>query len=436
MIKSLVYTTVVVLMGATLAFAGVIFEDNFNTQPDWQMEHGNISTPTVNPDDKPIGYRACWTQDSVYATPGHAPVSITPANARGGSGKALTMYSESGDGQSEWVSDVLLQSIFEWDPQYQEVYVRFWMQFQIGWQWDMTNDAYQKFFRVAHYNGGSFTDMDVSYQGMVISDLLKYGTGDNYQYSMAPRYETEYYPDQANPTGIRNDQAYLSGSGVEFDAIGMPGDGEWHCWEMHYKRNSAVGVPDGEHRLWIDDILIYERTDFAFADVGSVADPRKGWNTVVLGGNNYNRYANISEEIEQWYAIDDFVVSTDPIGIEYEVLTSPADELTPPSVAVTNNPSPIPNAETTAEVTGTATPSDGRTISTVTLESGTGTISGTTNWTVSCTGLTVGDNVYTIRATDDQAEFTDLNFTVTREAAPTTDGFSIKGATLKGVSIP
>ena len=44
----------------------------------------------------------------------------------------------------------------------------------------------------------------------------------------------------------------------------------------------------------------------------------RGWNHVWLGGNNINTYGDEYEPWkklhEQWYAIDDFIISTDYIG--------------------------------------------------------------------------------------------------------------------------
>lgn len=102
--------------------------------------------------------------------------------------------------------------------------------------------------------------------------------------------------------------------------------------------------------------------------------------------------------------------------IDYTIASGPMP-VTAPSLSLINNSSPMKNAETTATVTGTAIASAGRIISTVAITSGTGTISGTTSWTLYCAGIPVGDSTYTVRVTDDQGEHTDLSFIVTRATA-------------------
>lgn len=90
--------------------------------------------------------------------------------------------------------------------------------------------------------------------------------------------------------------------------------------------------------------------------------------------------------------------------------------------AVTNNPSPVEYSVTEAEVTGTATPGEGRSIASVALVSGTGSVTGTTSWVATCTSLQVGINNFTVRITDDEDETFNVNFSITRNAislAPT-----------------
>lgn len=41
--------------------------------------------------------------------------------------------------------------------------------------------------------------------------------------------------------------------------------GQWHCIEIYMKMNSTVDTSDGEHRMWLDDVLVLERTNFKWA---------------------------------------------------------------------------------------------------------------------------------------------------------------------------
>lgn len=60
-----------------------------------------------------------------------------------------------------------------------------------------------------------------------------------------------------------------------------------------------------------------------------------------------------------------------------------------------------------------------------------------TSWTATCSNLIVGENNFTIRITDDQSEYTDVSFSITRQAAPvengptTSKGFSLIGGSIK-----
>jgi hypothetical protein len=51
-----------------------------------------------------------------------------------------------------------------------------------------------------------------------------------------------------------------------------------------------------------------------------------GWNTIHIGGNSDNAFANPGE---QWYAIDDVVVSTTPIPADYVPGRGSADTTRP-----------------------------------------------------------------------------------------------------------
>jgi hypothetical protein len=106
-----------------------------------------------------------------------------------------------------------------------------------------------------------------------------------------------------------------AGSGIDFHDTGMMGDGDWHEWKFYIKMNSSEGTPNGEFKFWQDNKLVTEEKSLAWQDDG--AKTRKMWNYIMLGGNNFNKYANKAAQLEQWYAIDDFVISTSDIPSEY-----------------------------------------------------------------------------------------------------------------------
>lgn len=85
-----------------------------------------------------------------------------------------------------------------------------------------------------------------------------------------------------------------------------PRDGKWHCFEFYVKLNSAGGVADGVSKVWYDGALVGSTTNAVWIPLGD--DPAQWkWNHAWLGGNNANLYLPANE---QWYAIDDVVVST------------------------------------------------------------------------------------------------------------------------------
>ena len=143
-----------------------------------------------------------------------------------------------------------------------------------------------------------------------------------------PVYSTQYHVD--------NDSVYYGtgkydGTGQEWDTNGMPADGQWHCWEFYVKLNSAPGIADGIFEMWIDggdthgnvgrNYLFTSHKDLAWSDQGAASNPRKGWNMVMSGGNVYNHWGT---NTQQWYAMDDVVISKNYIGPDYIIGTPPA----------------------------------------------------------------------------------------------------------------
>jgi hypothetical protein len=301
----------------------IIFYDNFDSHVDWSPDQTVASSCYDGCSGIPEGYFAYYVDGTVFSSdPGHNTLNITAENYRGSGGKALTFWSESNGGGSLWGSDGLL-SVKLPDTGYDEIYIRFYIKFQKSWKWAIGMNSQQKLVRASHYIGSNPTAFfeTGNHKGLWIGDLAKWNNGtSNVSYVPAYRYENIYFPNNAIPSRNRSDVKYFppdgsyGGGGIDFGDPEMMGDGNWHCWEFYLKRNSAVGIADGVHRFWQDEKLVYEANNIAFADQGSVSDPRKKWNYVTLGGNNHNLYADVSTRSEQWYAIDDFVISTEYIG--------------------------------------------------------------------------------------------------------------------------
>ena len=305
-------------------YCEVLFQDNFDSHPDWSpnqrtMSQGSYECWGASCLTTPAEYIGYRVGKSSFIPVGHNTINIDSSQHRGPTGKAFVLWSESATNPS-WPSDGLLCVLLE--KGYPELYVRFYIKFQSNWQWKAAASSQQKFFRISHYrnSGGNPFGMKAEQHPMFIADLRKGHSGQaDISYYVSFRYETSYYPNEATPSHASTTEAWFGtgnygGTGTDFWDDGMMGDGEWHCWEFYVKINSAIGVEDGIHRFWQDGVLISETTDLAWGDNGSRANPRRLWNSVMLGGNNFNAFAPAAEKKEQWYAIDDLVISTESIG--------------------------------------------------------------------------------------------------------------------------
>ena len=90
------------------------------------------------------------------------------------------------------------------------------------------------------------------------------------------------------------------------------GDNQWHQLQWHIKINSNPGENDGIIEFWFDGELQYSKTNHQWLGVDNPGNI--GWNTFGIGGNAFNSYAQESAQAEQWYAIDDIIISTTPFA--------------------------------------------------------------------------------------------------------------------------
>ena len=312
-----------VLSISSLVFSeDIIFQDNFDDHPDWELTQPKAPTALSvysGEETIPSGWHSYYIAGSYYTDPGKNSIILSKENARDGKGKCLTFWNESDTRGDGWASDNQLG--LSLPDGYNELYVRFYIKFQLGWKWQTSNNPFQKFFRITHYHGGSpYLFFEGGNQHPLFTSLLaKWDGSANVSQYLNYRYENVYYPNSASPSHTTGDTFYFgsgnySGTGQTFWDNGMVGDGKWHCWEFYVKMNSGIGIPDGIIRFWHDGSLIAEVTDLAWSDEGSQVDPRLNWNYLTIGGNSFNHFAVNEDEAEQWYAIDDFVVSTKRIG--------------------------------------------------------------------------------------------------------------------------
>jgi len=328
-----VVLTILIIPG--YSYSEILFEDNFDNQPDWSPAQPTASFECDSDSctTAPIGWSAYRIGGlGTCSEAGKNTLNINGLHPRGGSGKSFLFWNEPCASPSGgWGSDGILVKVLPHG--YSELYLRFYIKFQPGWKW-MTGGSgspQQKFARIMHnWGGNNFLNFEGGQNHPIwFGDLVKWNNGNaDLAYRTSYRYENTYYPSKATPPHSGNDNIYFGtgnygGTGTDFGDPGMLGDGDWHCLEFYVKMNSAPGVPDGVHKAWLDGNLIFETTDLAWADNGATGAL---WNQVMIGGNNYNYY----DGGEQWYAIDDVVISTTYVGPDYVVGSQP-DSLPPAS---------------------------------------------------------------------------------------------------------
>jgi len=87
-----------------------------------------------------------------------------------------------------------------------------------------------------------------------------------------------------------------------------------------------VGTANGILQMWMDGVQKTNATKLTWIGSSGTA---VGWNQFVLGGNSNNTFSP-STPADQWYVIDDVVVSTVPIPDSY-VIGSGSSDITPPA---------------------------------------------------------------------------------------------------------
>ena len=343
----------------------MLFEDNFNDHSDWSSPTQNLSdlndvsysdgAPGIACSICPDGhakYAGFYNQRAAWSDWTGQPLArINSTNARGGSGKAITFWHEpinssSCDGGTYWCSGGVLPVVLS--QYYQELFIRFFIRFQPGWVWDSTNNnSGQKIFRVSAYQNpfSMFSYHRVptgSHHPVGLIDLgypLYGGGGDRAQVIAAIRFNSSppgmTTPDFTCPgpnliTQVGSECYYSIPGGTGTSGSKKweewVGDGNWHSFQIHIKVNDQGGYypgnPNGIFELWVDGNLIFSMNNIPWADGVNEnnywpSGPVQGWNYVALGGNAYNRYYAQDQHIEQWYAVDDFVVSTKFIEDSY-----------------------------------------------------------------------------------------------------------------------
>jgi hypothetical protein len=329
------------LIGSVLAFqpahAGVIFEDNFNSQTNWNTndQYYGVESQPVDPNAP-----ANWSFfRNVPGASGLSPViSINQlpgglSDHGGGSGKAIIKYDESVSGVN-YPGDGILGKYWP-TANYKELYVRFWLRTQAGWQ--NAPGSTSKIFRAFHFDGGTGANIFNFFPSGNSAPIYVYCFATSSNGSSSPNkaeYLSLYRGDPQEVTYYLSSPWYEStdiyfgwngtvGSSlsdsvwtpwVNPTAPGVYADGQWHRFDFHLKLND-IGSSNGTMEYSYDGVLKESHYDVVWKLSGS--SDSIGWNAVGFGGNSDNTFS--SSPAEQWYAIDDVVVSTTPIPADYVI---------------------------------------------------------------------------------------------------------------------
>ena len=318
--SEIILSLFLILMHTIPVFAKIIFEDNFDSQIDWQPSPGiNDESPAGASSEcnqgncsgqVPIGW-SYYRSTGLWWGPNYQDtIRINSDNHHGVSGKAYTQWNESNIGASGdgWGADGILNKTFSID--YPELYAQFWMKMKPGFVFDSNNDAMLKIFRIKHYDRiGSvfhaFTDGNEA--PVYLFDLKKsvnWGWRHMHSFRCDPQESAYYCPD-----GDEHDQLFIDDTTDPHDT-GQAADGQWHKYTFHVKINTHTSDwnSDGVFEFWYDGELQYSIHDKKWIVSGN--DYSLAWNSIGIGGNAYNNYANESTYSEQWYAIDDVCIAT------------------------------------------------------------------------------------------------------------------------------
>ncbi|WP_281999185.1 Ig-like domain-containing protein [Geotalea uraniireducens] len=338
-------------------YGAVVFEDNFDSQTDWnvngQYEGSECSVSSCTSSSYPANWNFYRTVPGSTGLNPVASIRRLPGNLAdhtSGSGKAYIVYNESVSGVN-WPGDGIIGKYFGSTANYNELYIRFWLRTQSGWQ--SATSAQSKIFRVTHWRGTSNIFQWAAESSPTY--FWDFGTSSSASASYLPAYRcdqspTDYYcVNLASSNNYqKNDYLYVWGSGGPTSKFA---DTQWHRYDYHIKMNDP-GQNNGILEWSFDGNIVESHNDVVWKEASSTSS--LGWNAFALGGNSNNTFS--STPTDQWYAVDDLVVSTTAIPDSYTIGgTSTTTDTTAPTVAIT---SPANSSTVSGTATVTASASD------------------------------------------------------------------------------
>ena len=364
-----------ILVGAMAAApvgAEVIFEENFDDQPDWHSAmHSSDGTQRATTHLIPEGWYSI-RQDPTWAPSEghpdrHESIEILESNsdkARGGKGKSMVSWRDSyNPGWNRWNSESMMLKYF---PEgYDELYVEFWIRFSDEWTRKHVSgvpSATSKLFRISSWNGvpseysafgggnlGPIVLWDYTVNAYGVRNRVSFRGGphgDNYDFkdgtidglprklvgsgdlNMNFRQDlTGMGVDGGDPIIIDRITSKTldmnSTSAVEHDQIFGAG-ASWTKVAFYVRLNSKPDVTDGVFRQWINDSQIFNVETIPWIRSVDGREVPAKWNLVAVGGNDFFQIYENELRHEEWYAIDDIVIrSSIPQDLVYKDGTAP-----------------------------------------------------------------------------------------------------------------
>ncbi len=326
-------------------FSGVLFEDNFDAQPDWgsKQSTSDISWPstysgTCTTYCPPQGWTAYRAVRTLFAADTLDTYVIDSAGAYGGSGKGVTYNIESTGGTPDWTTDNYSSTwvgggmnIYLGDnTNYDELYVRYRMKYGNGWRWNDPNHLFKnvewKMIGIDSYKC-TIPGTCTNFQGITCNPVARFPSGGG---CVEPAAAIEQYHN-ASTSGqsvesplvrpmisVRRAPTYDATFGPLNWTQNMPQDNNWHTYEFYVKMNSAPGVADGCFTLFIDGTQVNSNCVIEWEMATTSAEFQAiGWNWISFFDNiTISAHDKVDQQHQQIY-FDDVVVSTEYIGPDY-----------------------------------------------------------------------------------------------------------------------
>lgn len=359
-------------MAAAPVGAEVIFEENFDDQPDWHSamnssDRVQSATTHIIPEGwYSIRQDPTWAP-SVGHPDKHESIEILATNsdkARGGQGKSMVSWRDSYDpGWNRWNSESMMVKYLP--DGYDELYVEFWIRFSDEWTREHISgkpSAASKIFRISSWSGVSseytafsggnlgpiaLWDHAVNSYGVRNAVAFRGGPhGENYDLKEGsieglPRTLVGIGDLNLNFTqdlkgmGVGGEDPIIidqltmqpldlnSSSTVQHDQIFGEGP-NWTKLAFYVKMNSKPDANDGVFRQWLNDKQIFNIETIPWVRSVDEREISAKWNLVAIGGNDFFQIYENKLRHEEWYAIDDIVIrSSIPQDLVYKDGTAP-----------------------------------------------------------------------------------------------------------------